>query len=293
MLPEEAISAVQRMFDARTVAIDPASILGNLLGEAQKFVDATKDLRAGRTDAETDEAAVQAGGSLLAVVRLGMALQAHEAHRTPKLTETLINLSSFRVGRDQHDDQFSEAEYELHAASQFVGCGHRVAFVDTKSPSRFDQRVEFMLGYKWPVECKRPRVRGRILENIKKATDKLNERAQPGIASVALESALPHSLPFRETFNVEEVRHAISEEFGRWWEAESKEVLKAIAGSFSRYLILNYTALTYTHDTGEIGLPSLRLGLTQTGEWIQTDVCSECVRRLAHEREIVTGQWVP
>jgi hypothetical protein len=294
MLPEDAIDVIERMYAARNLPIAPGSILRDLLDQAQKFTDATKDLRAGPTDAATDDAAVKVGGALLAVTRLGMALQEHEAHRTPKLTETLATLAGFKLGAEQHDDQFDEAEFELHASSQFVGCGHRVTFVDTKSPSRFGQKVEFMIGYKWPVECKRPRVAGRIVDNVRKAVDKLNERKQPGIACVALEAALPHKLPFRETFNEEDVRFAVSEEFAAWWDKERQAIAPILSGSFARFLVLNYTALMYAHESGEVGLPSLRLGFAQSGdEWIETDVCAECVRRLAKERQILTGQWVP
>ena len=61
---------------------------------------------------------------------------------------------------------------------------------------------------------------------------------------------------------------------------------------FERFLVLNCMALMYAHDAGKIGLPSLRLGFVASGEWIETDVCSECVRLLAKERQILTGQWV-
>ena len=69
-------------------------------------------------------------------------------------------------------------------------------------------------------------------------------------------------------------------------------VEKVLNGSCARFLVLNYTALMYAHDSGEIGLPSLRLGFAQSGDWIETDVCGECVRRLAKARQILTGQWV-
>lgn len=281
--PAEAIEVIVDAYKRRDLVIDDNSRLAFLLNEARKLLQATQDLAPGANDSETDSNAVAVAGRLLEVVRLGMALKLHSEHATPKITETLATLVAFRNGKDEHEPQFHESEYELHAASQFVCCGARVAFVDTSKPSRYNQRVEFMLGTKWPVECKRPRAPHTVIENVHRAVEKLNERKQPGIVCVAIDSALPHRNPFREVFKIDDLIAEVSKEFITWCEKYGDKLRDAIDGSFARFVILSYTTLVYEHGSEQVMLPSLRLGFS-VKDWLTQDVCCECIRRLESER---------
>jgi len=61
----------------------------------------------------------------------------------------LRTIARFELSTLQNRMQYDLQEYELPLGSHFEGFGHKVSVVDTTRPSRFQQRVEFMVGYKW------------------------------------------------------------------------------------------------------------------------------------------------
>ncbi len=283
--PDTAVRIIEDAYKARSLTIEPQSELLYLLAEVTKYQSATGDLQPGATDAATDVQAVAVAGTLLRAIRLADSLEALIEAGTPKLTETLKTLASFDHGNAEHESQFDESEYELHAASQFLGFGQTVAFVHTKSPSRYQQHVEFMLGYKWPVECKRPRSEGQILSNLRKAVAKIDERQQPGIACVALEAALPMNVPFLEVENTEDTSQRVAQHVWPWLDRNRKEIETILSNSWTRFLMMTYVVRTYVHATEEVGLPSLLLGFSSTAAFITTQVPSACIQALQQERE--------
>ncbi len=282
---DDAVSTITTAYRARSLPISADSELHHLLNEVLRFEDSARDLTPGQTDADTDEQAVLVGAELLRAVRLADAIALLVHHTVPKITETLKTLSSFKHGNVEQEAQFDESEYELHVASQFVGFGQRVSFVEAKSPSRYQQRVEFMLGYKWPVECKRPRSSRQILPNIEKAIAKIDERAQPGLICVGLEAALPIA---RETFlevdDTNDICSQISKHTGPWLQANREAIQTKLLSSWTRFLIVTYMVRCYMHKSEDVALPSLRLGLSASGDWITNDVPKSCIEALKTER---------
>jgi hypothetical protein len=263
----------------------PGSELSYLLEEIQKFESSTRDQPAGKTGSETDERAVLVGATLLRAQRLATSIAHLDKKRVPHMAETLKTLRGFKHGNREHELQFDESEYELHMASQFVGFGQKVSFVRAASPSRYKQRVEFMLGYKWPVECKRPRSEGQIFSNMDKAIAKIDERAQPGLVCLGLELALPMQPGlFLEAADESDICAQVSSHL-RPWLSENRDAMQGrLSKSYARFLILTYVVRSYMHDTEQIGLPSLLLGLSSSGDWITTNVAGTCIEALKMER---------
>lgn len=287
---EEIRPTIIRAFTSRSLKIRPGSELSYLLDEVQKFESATRDQKGGTTGSETDERAVHVGATLLRAQRLATSLADLEKKKVPRISETLKTLGSFNHGSSEHELQFDESEYELHMSSQFLGFGPRVSFVKAASPSRYKQRVEFMLGYKWPVECKRPRSKDQILANIDKAIAKIDERAQPGIVCIGLESALPMVPPvFLEAADETDICERVSSHL-RSWLLEKREVIqRKLAPSYARFVILTYVVPSYMHNSEHVALPSLRLGLSSTGDWITLNVAEACIEALRIERSAKSG----
>jgi len=282
---DEIQPTIIRAFTSRSLKIRPGSELGYLLDEVQKFDSSTRDQTPGKSGSETDERAVLIGAILLRAQRLATSLADLEKKKVPRVSETLKTLGSFDHGNSEHELQFDESEYELHMASQFVGFGQRVSFVKAASPSRYKQRVEFMLGYKWPVECKRPRSKDQILTNIDKAIAKIDERGQSGIVCVGLESALPMAPAlFLEAADETDICEQVSSHVQPWLLANKEVIQDRLLRSHARFLILTYVARSYIHNSEHVALPSLRLGLSSTGDWITTNVAEACIEALVAER---------
>lgn len=285
MTPAEIRSIIIKAFTSRSLKITPGSELSYLLDEVQKFESSMRDQLAGKTDSETDDLAVLVGATYLRAQRLATSIAALAKTRVPRIKETLRTLGSFMHGTSEHELQFDESEYELHVASQFVGFGQRVSFVETKSPSRYKQRVEFMLGYKWPVECKRPRSKDQILYNIDKAIAKIDERAQPGLVCLGLESALPMQMgSFLEATDANDVSAQVLSHLQPWLSENRNAIQARLTKSYARFLIITYVVRSYMHDVESVGLPSLRLGLSASGDWITTNVTQTCIEALKMER---------
>jgi hypothetical protein len=289
MTIEDATQAIRAAYQARSLPITADSELEHLLSEIDRFETATRDLAPGATDAETDEAAIQTGATLLRGVRLADSIALLVHHRVPKITETLQTLAGFKHGTPEHEAQFDESEYELHVASQFVGFRHRVSFVQAKAPSRYQQRVEFRLGYKWPVECKRPRSAQRVMENIDKTIAKIDERQQPGLVGVGLEAALPMGTPFLEVEEAVDAAASVSTHLGPWLTVNREAIQQKLAAGWARFLIVTYIVRTYMHGNEDVALPSLRLGLSSEGEWVTTAVTQRCLEALQEERAAKAG----
>jgi hypothetical protein len=282
---EDIRSTITVAFTSRSLKIMPDSELSYLLEEVQKFESSTRDQTAGKTGSETDERAVLVGATLLYAQRLATSIAHLAKERVPHITETLKTLGSFKHGNSEHELQFEESEYELHMASQFVGFGQRVSFVKAASASRYKQRVEFMLGYKWPVECKRPRSKGQILSNIDKAIAKIAERSQPGLVCLGLESAFPQAGLFLEAADSSDICAQVSSQLRPWLSKNRDAIQGRLSKSDARFLIFTYVVRrSYMHDTEHVALPSLRLGLSSSGDWITTDVAETCIEALKTER---------
>lgn len=250
------------------------------------FLEGTRDLQAGNSNSETDDLAVNIGLDLLRGVRLGDELSVLSGADVPHVAETLRTLASFEHSKPQHRLQFGQSEYELHMASQFEGFGQRVSFVDTRRPSRYKQRVEFMVGYKWPVECKHPQSERRIIPNVDAALRKLVERGQPGIICIGLEQALPMTQqPYIEVLKSEDVLSSVSQSMVPWFAKHRGLLANRLVHSCGRFIIFTYSALAYVHDSEAVALPSLRLALSATGDWIEEKVIETCLKDLKRERE--------
>ena len=277
---------ILRTFATRSVEVLPDSELWFVLEEMRLFSDGTRDHETGNTDSETDDLAVNVGLDLLRGVRIDEELGILSGADVPHMTETLRTLASFKHGSLQHRLQFNESEYELHMAAQFQGHGQRVSFVDTRRPSRYKQRVEFMVGYKWPIECKHPQSKRKIIPNIDAALKKLNERGQPGIICIGLEQALPMAERlYIEVIKAEDVVARVSEQVAPWFANHKMLLANRLAQGCGRFIIFTYSAHAYVHDSEMVALPSLRLALSATGDWIQEKVIESCLKHLWHERE--------
>jgi hypothetical protein len=211
-------------------------------------------------------------------MRLDRALSILSGADVPHVTETLRTLSSFKHGKPQHRLQFDQSEYELHMAAQFEGLGQRISFIDTKRPSRYKHRVEFMVGYKWPIECKHPQSEQRIIPNVDAALKKVTERGQAGIICIGLEQALPVTQrPYIEAMKAEDVRSSVSQDTAPWFAKHKGLLANRLMQSCGRFIIFTYSALAYVHDSEAVALPSLRLALTATGDWIDENVIETCL----------------
>lgn len=277
---------ILKTFASRSVEILHDSELWFVLEEMRLFSAGTRDLAAGRSNSETDDLSINVGLDLLRGIRLDLELSTLTGANVPHIAETLRTLASFKHGNLQHRLQFDESEYELHMAAQFEGFGERISFVDTRRPSRYKQRVEFMVGYKWPIECKHPQSERRIIPNVAAAQRKLNERRQAGIICIGLEQALPMpERPFIELMNDKDVLPRVSEHVAPWFANHSKHLVRSLANGYGRFIIFTYSALVYAHESEMIGVPSLRLALSTTGDWIQEAVIETCLTHLRRERE--------
>ena len=283
----DARELIVGLYRSKNVNIPSESELWYLLEEMRKFTAGIKNISAGKTPSETDDLAMVVGFNLLRGCRLSESLQPLSNANVPHITQTLRTLASFKHCIAQHRLQFDESEYELYMASQFVGLGPRVSFIDTKRPSRFKQRVEFMLGYKWPVECKHPRSERGILVNIDAALKKLNERSQAGIICIGLEVALPmKTAPYLEVMKAADVVQVVSQHVEPWLTKHREMLSERLMQSYGRFIIFTYTISNYIHEDQHVGLPSLRLALSATGWWIDKDAIKTCLDSLTRERTI-------
>jgi hypothetical protein len=205
-------------FTCRHITVDTQSELWFVLDQMEHYCRGTRDLKPGATDSDTDDQVVEVGRELLRGLRLYGALVPLVKGKVPHLIETLRTLASFRHDSVQHRFQFDQSEYELYMTAQFQGHGPRVSFVDTRRPSRYRRRVEFMLGYKYPVECKHPQSERRIFPNIDAAIQKLEERQTPGAICIGLEDALPSKPPHRyiEVLKPLDAAVVITDRFAPW-----------------------------------------------------------------------------
>jgi hypothetical protein len=283
---ELARARILKTFAARSVEILADSELWFVLEEMRLFSEGTRDLQAGNSNSETDDLAVTVGLDLVRGIRQDGELTILSGAGVPHVTETLRTLASFKHSKPQHRLQFDQSEYELHMAAQFEGFGHRVSFVDTRRPSRYKQRVEFMVGYKWPIECKHPQSARRIIPNVDAALKKVTERAQTGIICIGLEQALPMTqAPYIEVIKSEDVLPRVSQHVAPWFAKHKGLLANRLMQSCGRFIIFTYSSLAYVHDSEAVALPSLRLALSATGDWIEGKVIETCLERLRHERE--------
>jgi hypothetical protein len=277
---------IVRTFAERSVEILADSELWFVLEEMRLFSADSRDLRAGNSNSETDDLAVTVGLDLVRGMRLDGELSILSAAGVPHVTETLRNLASFKHSKPQHRLQFDQSEYELHMAAQFEGFGQRVSFVDTRRPSRYKQRVEFMVGYKWPIECKHPQSERRIIPNVDAALRKLSEREQAGIICIGLEQALPITRePYIEVIKSEDVLSMVSQYLAPWFAKHKGLLANRLMQSCGRFIIFTYSSLAYVHDSEAVALPSMRLALSSTGDWIEENVIETCLKHLKRERE--------
>ena len=269
-------------FTSRHIKVDPRSELWFVLAEMEHYCNANQNLMPGETESDTDDQAVGVGQVLLRGVRLKEAISTLLKGRVPHLAETLRTLAGFRHDSIQHRLQFNQTEYELYAASEFQGHGPRVSFVDTRRPSRYRQRVEFMLGYKYPVECKHPQSERRIFPNIDAAIQKVEERQGPGAVCIGLEDALPlkPSQPYLEVLELQEAANEISQRFTPWFEQNRKRITQRLDENCCRLVLLTYSVLAYIHNDEAVSLVTCHLALASTGEWIHSHVVAQCVNRL-------------
>lgn len=277
---------ILQAFASRSIPIDPKSELWFVLDEMDHFCKGTRDLKGTDSQSATDDRAVEVGRDLLRGLRIDNALDSLTGAKVPHLSETLRTLSSFTHGNTQHRFQFDQSEYELHMAAQFQGHGQRISFVDTRRPSRYRQRVEFMVGYKYPVECKHPQAERRIVPNIDAALQKLEERQMPGILCIGLENALPLSppAPYLEVLSVQDAQYFISQHFAQWLSTNRKRVEGRLEQSCGRFIIFTYSVLAYVHSAEAVYIVSMRLAMAHSGEWIESEVVKTCINRLKSER---------
>lgn len=283
------ISVIRAAYASRSYRGEPLEIpadseLNYLLEEVHRFESYSRDQQAGDTPAETDERAVLLGGTLLRAVRLADSISILENHAAQRIAETLWTLARLKHGNYQHEAQFDDSEYELHVGSQFVGFGQRVSFIQASLPSRYMKRVEFMIGYKWPVECKRPHSERRILDIIDEAIVKIDERKQTGLVCIGLEAALPMPGAFLEALDANDIRASVSEHLEPWLLENHKSIQQKLGKSHARFAIFTYTVCSYMHDCEQVCMPSLRLGLSYTGDWIASSVTGACISALKEER---------
>lgn len=262
--------------------MDRQSELWFVLSEMEHYCKANNNLKPGETDSDTDDLAVGIGQVLLRGVRLEGAISTLLKGRVPHLAETLRTLAGFQHDNIQHRLQFNQTEYELYVAAQFQGHGPRVSFVDTRRPSRYRQRVEFMLGYKYPVECKHPQSERRIFPNIDAAIQKLEERQGPGAVCIGLEDALPlkPSQLYLEVSELQEAAHEITQRFTPWFEQNRKRINRRLDENCCRLVLFTYSVLAYIHNDEAVSLVTCHLALAATGEWIHSHVVAQCVNYL-------------
>jgi hypothetical protein len=283
---ELARARILKAFAARSVEIRDDSELWFVLEEMRLFSEGTRDLQTGDSNSQTDDLAVIVGLDLVRGMRLHNELSTLLGTGVPHVVETLRTLASFKHSKPQHRSQFGQSEYELHMAAQFHGFGERVSFVDTRRPSRYKQRVEFMVGYKWPVECKHPQSERKIIPNVDAALKKLTERGQAGIICIGLEQALPMTgEPYLEVIQSEDVLSKVSQHVAPWFAKHKRILASRLTQSCGRFIVFTYSSLAYVHDSETVALPSLRLALSVAGNWIEENVIETCLEHLRRERD--------
>lgn len=272
-------------FTARHIQVDPHGELWFVLDQMEHYCRGTRDLRPGDTHSDTDDQAVEVGRELLRGLRLHSALVPLVKARVPHLIQTLRTLASFRHDSVQHRFQFDQSEYELYMAAQFQGHGPRLSFVDTRRPSRYRRRVEFMLGYKYPVECKHPQSERRIFPNIDAAIQKLEERQVPGAICIGLEDALHPQPPQRylEVLNPLDCAEMITQRFAPWFAQNQERITQRLDQNCCRLVLFTYSVLAYIHAAEAVSLVTGHLAFAVPGEWIQSHVVAQCVSRLTRK----------
>ena len=159
-----------------------------------------------------------------------------------------------------------------------------MSFVDTRRPSRYRRRVEFMLGYKYPVECKHPQSERQIFPNINAAIQKLEERKVPGAICIGLEDALPLNPAQRylEVLKPGDVVEVMMQRFAPWFAQKQKRITQRLDQNCCRLVIFTYSVLAYIHDAEAVSLVTSHLAFATPGEWIQSHVVAQCVSRLTN-----------
>jgi hypothetical protein len=154
--------------------------------------------------------------------------------------------------------------------------------VAEQPPSRYRQRVEFMLGYKYPVECKHPQSERQIFPNIDAAIQKLEERQGPGAVCIGLEDALPlkPSQLYLEVAELQEAAHEITQRFTPSFEQNRKRITQRLDDNCCSVGLLTYSVLAYIHNEEAVSLVTCHLAFASTGEWIHSHVVAQCINHL-------------
>jgi hypothetical protein len=263
---------IRELYRNRNITIPANSLLENTLIEVSKFVSSTKDLRSLATANETDTQAVGIAKQILDFWHLADSIAILIKVRAKHMQETLVKLSEFQTSNPEHSEQWNETKYEVICAADFSQGGLRPSFVDTSRVSRFNKKVEFILCYKWPVECKRPRVTNRIIDRILDARTKIDERNQPGIIAVSLENALDTNEVFREIENETKLIATISSEFSDYLKNTKQDILSKCFSENVKAILFHYLVGAYCHDSESISMPLLRCALTRNGEFVNIHV---------------------
>lgn len=272
-------------FFTRHIEVNLHSELWFVLDQMDRYVQSTRDLKPGHSDADTDNQAVEVGRALLRGLRLDSAMCQLLNARVPHLIETLRALASFEHDRSQHRLQFNQSEYELCMAAYFQGHGMRVSFVDTRRPSRYKQRVEFMLRYRYPIECKHPQSEKGIYRNIDAAIRKLEERRVPGGICIGLEDCLGPTPPgsYIEVLKTHDAVEVITQRFAPWFAQNRMRIKQRLNQNCCKFILFTYSSLAYIHEHEAVSLVTGHLAFTTQGEWLSSNVVSECIDQLARD----------
>jgi len=91
--------------------------------------------------------------------------------------------------------------------------------------------------------------------------------------------------PYIEVMKAEDVLSRVSQHVSPWFADHTALLASRLAQGCGRFIIFTYSALAYVHDSERIALPSLRVGLSATGDWIHEKVVETCLKHLRRERE--------
>ncbi len=262
----QAIDTIRAIYSKRSADIAAGSVLSYCLDEAAKFVGRQRDLLLPTGFAEQDELDQRVGLPLHTVYRVAKSLDGLDAADVPKLAEKMRDLARFRSGDQEQESQFREAEYELLCAMEFLTADGRPAFIVNDKKDRYQKNVEFLIRHKWPVECKRPRVRNRVVANIRAAIEKIAEREQPGVVCLSLDEALSLDPAERVVLDVESACEVANAKLRALWEVIGNDALDALAGTLVVGVLFHQTVLVKTCDD-TVNMPVFRAVATPQGTW--------------------------
>lgn len=276
---DRVIQRIEEMIRARGLKVEPGSVLEARLATARTFAAGPIKFTAA-TGSDEDEQAVAVGREVLWLWQLWESLDALDG-RTPTLTERLVDLVRQQAGDPEREQEFYDTQYELFSAADFAKSGTKVNLMSKDQESnRFVKRVEFLLKHAHPVECKRPRGRDSVLENLKKAAVKVDERAQPGLVCLSFDNVIHPRKSFLEEANVNTFDNAVGDQLQAWWRTNQTQALALIKDSPVRAVVIHVTKCLYTHDDERVGLPTIREAFLASGQWIRAGVVGRCLSEL-------------